>query len=281
MYCYSVWLRHLSLANRYVHGFRPQSVVEVGPGDSIGVGLAAILAGARQYCGLDAFEYASAETNVRVLDELVDLFRRRTPIPDETVFPKLYPRLKDYSYPTGLIDEGLNERLSDASLARLRLALGSKTVDSPISYRCPWLADSVGSQTADMVLTQVALEYMEHSPHNDDLTHNLRAMAAWLKPGGVMSHQIDLSCPAGAPWNHHWAYGSLKWQLIRGRRPSFENRVPLSAYLHLIEGLGLRVMGVEPVLSDGLRREALAEPFRYLPDSDLRARAALIVAVKP
>ena len=60
-------------------------------------------------------------------------------------------------------------------------------------------------------------------------------MAGWLRPGGVMSHQIDFSCPGGVPWNHHWAYGPFAWKLIRGNRPYYVNRVPLSEYLRLLD----------------------------------------------
>jgi len=45
-YCYSVWLRHLRTLDS--HGFRVKGahVGELGPGDSIGIGLASLLSGA-------------------------------------------------------------------------------------------------------------------------------------------------------------------------------------------------------------------------------------------
>src|SRR5689334_3926898 len=45
-YCYSVWLRHLSMAARLGLNTDPKDVAELGPGHSIGVGLAALLSGA-------------------------------------------------------------------------------------------------------------------------------------------------------------------------------------------------------------------------------------------
>src|SRR5205085_10193670 len=52
-YCYSAWLRHLLIVSP--HGFRVEGarIGELGPGDSIGIGLAALLSGAAQYIGLD------------------------------------------------------------------------------------------------------------------------------------------------------------------------------------------------------------------------------------
>src|SRR5688572_27073147 len=59
-YCYTVFLRQL-VRTRQVHDFGrpvPESVAELGPGNSIGVGLAALLAGAERYSALDAVAHA-------------------------------------------------------------------------------------------------------------------------------------------------------------------------------------------------------------------------------
>jgi predicted RNA methylase len=281
-YCYSVWMRHLSIIDRHVRPFHSDVVVELGPGDSIGLGLAALLAGAERYYGLDVLEHASVQTNERVLDELVELFRERAPIPGDVAFPRLLPRLPSYAYPSGLFDETvLNERLSECYVSRLRAAIRNMGGhDSPIHYSCPWSAQSVASHAADLVISQGALQDMDHVPSRDDLRNNMETMASWLKPGGVMSHQIEFSCPGGAEWNHHWAYGSLTWKLIRGNRPYYKNRVPLSEYLRLFDAVGCDVVGVEPVVADGLPRDQLASPFKDLPDADLQTRAALVVAIK-
>src|SRR5450631_1044571 len=94
-YCYSVWLRHL--IKRYQSGLfiRPPSrVAEFGPGDSIGIGLAALLCGADRYYGLDALPLANLRRNLSVLDELVELFRARLPIPGDVEFPNVRPKLR-------------------------------------------------------------------------------------------------------------------------------------------------------------------------------------------
>jgi hypothetical protein len=48
-YCYSVSLRHLSFLQR--RGLRTtfKTIVELGPGDSLGIGLAALLSGVERY----------------------------------------------------------------------------------------------------------------------------------------------------------------------------------------------------------------------------------------
>ena len=48
-YCYSVWLRHLAMAHTNGLPTSPKIVAELGPGDSIGMGLAALIAGTEKY----------------------------------------------------------------------------------------------------------------------------------------------------------------------------------------------------------------------------------------
>src|SRR5262245_35644000 len=74
-YCYSVWLRHL-LRARAVGVARdvPHTVAELGPGDSIGIGLAALLCGAEKYYALDVVRYSDLRTNLAIFDRLVQLF---------------------------------------------------------------------------------------------------------------------------------------------------------------------------------------------------------------
>src|SRR4051794_13392029 len=69
-YCYSIWLRHL--AHLHASGLPTQfgTMVELGPGDSLGVGMAALLSGVDHYIALDRTRYAEAERNLRIFDEL-------------------------------------------------------------------------------------------------------------------------------------------------------------------------------------------------------------------
>ncbi len=76
-YCYAVWLRHLILANESFGAGLPTVVAELGPGDSIGIGLAALLCGAEKYYALDVVPYSDLRSNLRIFDELVRLFEQR------------------------------------------------------------------------------------------------------------------------------------------------------------------------------------------------------------
>ena len=73
-YCYSVWLRHLVKLNEAGSTDIPKRILELGPGDSLGVGLAALLSGSDQYTALDVHKYSDIKSNLKIFDELIDLF---------------------------------------------------------------------------------------------------------------------------------------------------------------------------------------------------------------
>ena len=122
--------------------------------------------------------------------------------------------------------------------------------------------------------------WLAEAPGRDALRDTFIAMARWLKPGGVMSHQIDFSCPAGHVWNHHWAFGDLTWTIIRGKRPYYVNRAPQSEYVKLAQEVGMDVVGVDPIPRDGLTRAESAARFKNLPEDDFHSAGALLIAVK-
>ncbi|MGH7819827.1 MAG: hypothetical protein ACREQ9_08645 [Candidatus Binatia bacterium] len=86
-YSYGVWLRHVRLAAAAGLARPPARIAELGPGDSLGIGLAGLVSGSEQYVGLDIVPYARNVRNLEILDELVELFRRREAIPGPSEFP--------------------------------------------------------------------------------------------------------------------------------------------------------------------------------------------------
>ena len=288
-YCYSVWLRHLLLTHGAGLDTRPRTLVELGPGDSIGVGLAALLTGTERYLALDVVQHSNDTHTVQMLDELPALFLRREPVPGPGEFPRTHPLIPAYDFPRHILtDERLAASLAPERVEAIRNAAlrpgsaGPSRGNEHVRYVCPWYApDVVADGTADMVLGQGVLQDMDDRHADDTLTMAFRAMARWLRPGGVMSHQVELACPGGDFWNEHWTYPDLAWRVVRGGRPYYKNRAPMSRYLRLHEAHGFDIRQVIPVKEvSGLRRDRLAERFRGLSDEDLNTRAVYILAVK-
>ena len=191
-YCYAVWMRHLVMASRSGLLTTPRIIAELGPGDSLGTGIAGLLCGASRYYAFDVVEHASTQRNVAILRALVPLFRDRAAIPDAAEFPNVHPRLEDYSFPRGVLpDERLTAALEPARLEHIEASLaGNAGADSLVQYRAPWYGEStIETGTVDMIFSQAVLE------HVDDLAGTYHAMARWLKPGGLLSHEIDFQEP--------------------------------------------------------------------------------------
>src|SRR6516164_1814289 len=85
---YSIFLRHYSHIALYLAESIPPVVAELGPGSCLGVGFCALLCGAKIYYALDFVDHTDTPRNLRVFNQLVQMFRERRPVPgDETMFP--------------------------------------------------------------------------------------------------------------------------------------------------------------------------------------------------
>lgn len=186
-YCYSVWLRHLTLAHENGLSTMPEVVAELGPGDSIGTGLAALICGAKRYYALDIVKYTNREENLSILDELTDLFMRREAIPDTDEFPEVKPYLASYAFPHHILTrDRLSVVLNNDRVRAIRSALlGVREVrenEVQVSYFAPWSDPKVvRERSVDMIVSQAVLE------HVDDLSRTYQVLHRWLKPGGFLS----------------------------------------------------------------------------------------------
>lgn len=274
-YCYWVWLRHLVAARDSGLPTQFPTVVELGPGDSLGTGLAALLTGTEHYYASDLISYARPEHNLRILDELVGLLRNRTPIPEGDFAPRLLP---SRDFPTDILtEERLDAALVAERLDAIRRAVQNRGVEHAgikVEYQPSW--DAFDRQPR-LVFSHAVME------HVDDFESAYRAMHRTLTPGGVSSHQIDFrSHNFARDWNGHWTFNDAEWRLIRGRRRYALNRAPLHEHAAALERAGFRIVRVHRVTNESrLDTNAFAERFRSMPPEDVTTRGALIQAVKP
>ncbi len=281
-YCYSVWLRHLILAHQHGVCKIPRVVAELGPGDSLGIGIAALLSGAGSYCALDVVKFIRAEQNLKILDEMLSLFEIQSPVPDEVEFPQIFPRLKDYSFPCDILDnDTLEKSLSSTRVSEIRTALKEPALagdhSSRISYSVPWDSGSVLRENSiDFIISQAVLE------HVDEIDNAYSSMYRWLKPGGYISHEIDFkSHGITSDWDGHWRYGDVLWRIVRGKRKYLINREPLSSHLRCVESAGfdLKLLSRVQMPMQSPRIE-LAPRFAQLDDDDLTTSSAYVLAHK-
>lgn len=276
-YCYEVFLKHLTLCAEAGMEAVPASVAEIGPGDSIGIGLAALVAGSERYSALDVVPYSLADHNRRILDELIGFFRERRPNPSWG-WPNYDHLLDGGFFPSRILDEeALRRSLAPARLDGIRAALdGGAAGGIRIGYHCPWMDDAaIEPGSVDWIYSQSVME------HVDDVEGAYAAMYRWLRPGGFVSHQIDLRSHELFPeWNGHWGVPRWRWRVIRGRRVYLINRLPWSAHAHAIR----RFFDVRTELTrqeqGGLPERRLRAPFDHLDDRDRRTSGYFVVAVK-
>jgi hypothetical protein len=276
-YCYSVWLRHLVLAAAKGFKVPPRVVAELGPGDSLGLGLSTLLTGADRYHAFDVVQHAQIKRNLAVLEELIALFKARADIPGPAEFPEVLPVLPSYAFPRHVLGEDhLRAALADARLDRIRHSVRHQNdPGSMIDYRTRWFDDrAIERESIDMLISQAVLE------HVDDLASSYRAMRLWIKPDGLLSHTIDFRCHSTARvWNGHWRYSDAVWKLIRGRRSYLLNREPYSTHLRLLRENGFALVADQ--ITDGAPetdRAQLAPRFAHLADQDLTTAVAVIQA---
>lgn len=278
-YCYSVWMRHVRMLQKCGLDPRVRTVAELGPGDSLGTGLAALLSGVDRYYACDAKMFASPERNLQVLDELIDLFHKRSTIPGTDEFPGVRPRMTNYSFPGDIFDEELlKQSLAPDRIRAIRddlRLLGQKRSTKHIFYMAPWSNPSVIQDgVIDLAFSQAVME------HVDDVLFTYKALWRWIRPGGFMSHVIDFRChDTSNHWNGHWSYGDVTWKLIVGRRPFFLNRQPHSAHLQAMYEAGFEIiMDQVDNGGEGIPKHKLSRRFQALSDDDLRHSGAMIIA---
>lgn len=277
--CYSIWMRHLTLAHERGLQAMPSVVAELGPGDSLGAGIAALFSGAREYHAFDAVAFSDTERNLAYFDEIHALFDARAPIPNEFQDPILLPELPGYAFPSSILAEpNLVAALAPARLQAIRAALSNpgKPADGiMVRYCAPWYdTKDFPEGQVEFLFSHNVMEHVTELPHAYETIHRA------LKPGCIASHHIDYKCHNLAnTWNGHWGYGDLVWRCISGNRPYLLNRQPHSVHIRLMRQTGFTIVREDCARGDaGIGREGLAPRFHFLSDVDLHTRTAIVQA---
>jgi SAM-dependent methyltransferase len=280
-YCYAVWMRHLLFLTRF-NGYKiPARVAEIGPGDSIGVGLAALLSGSENYFALEAIKYWDNERNLRIFDELISLFQKRERIPGNDEYPLLRPILDDHSFPDSILTKQVLEAsLNPDRLERIRVELrNSDSVENEIIHiKVPWHGeDIIIPHACDFIFSHAVLQ------HIDEIDAAFSSMDHWLKPGGYVSHIIDYkSLGFTKTWNGQWTFADWEWKIMVGGRKFSINRKPHSFYIDLFKMSNIELLYVaKETLPNQLKRDQLAKKYCNISEDDLNTSVGYFVGRKP
>lgn len=273
--CYTSWFRFLVSIGKPA----PLRVAEVGPGDSLGVGIAALLSGADTYYPIDRFKRDNNYDNLKLLDELLKMFNARAPIPDDLAYPRAYPRLQSYEFPETLIPN-LEKNLAPGRIEKIREAVtqiqAGNATGSCGEILIQYLQENE-EPPIDCVVSAATMEHVEDPGAVYRRTWNM------LVPGGVFAHNAGLDCHGTAPlWNAQYTYSDFVWSLVRGRTMYLINRWPNSWHVAALKRLGFVVEQNNPLrLPSRLERKDLAAQFKDMPEDDFTVKGMFVCGYKP
>jgi hypothetical protein len=279
-YCYGVWLRHLHflIENKLFKSLdQIKNVAEIGPGDSLGIGLSAIYSGASNYYAFDVLEHANTKKNEIINSELKDFFISNKDIPNTEKQRFTSPNLPNYLFPDVL--KYYSKSYYESKFNEIKKALTRGDSDQvKIQYIVPWLnTDKKSLKNIDLIFSQAVMEHVE------DIEFAYKEMFNWLRPGGVISHQVDFKAHEMTDeWNGHWFIGDTMWEILSHGRKYPMNRLPLSTHIEMIEKAGFKIVFIKPVEKENSFKDQLPKvPNVIFSESDLVTSGALIQAIKP
>jgi hypothetical protein len=265
-YCFSVWLRHLRLINEHTNLKKRDYFLELGPGDSLGATFAAFLSGFKQCSAVEVVDHLQYSSMLEMAQLLIQSYEDQIQIPDNVDFPNLAPTVNDYSFKEDeYIQSGFLERR--AELLRWCENFLENRKSAPIEYKvASWMNQSRMFSDVDLILAQSVFQYL-------DTDVALNTIRSWLKTGGIVSAQIDYSSHGlTKDYNGHWAIPNFAWNLIKGRRPFFINRMTHSETIDKIKNCGFKIVYCQPELRRSvLTRDSLllkGTKYESLPASD-------------
>jgi hypothetical protein len=201
-------------------------------------------------------------------------------IPDNSAYPRVKPVLNDYSFPSHILtDELRSQALSEERLKAIRAEIMdiSNEDNTFIKPKIPWQdAGVIDKDTVDFIYSQAVLECI------DDLESTYLAMCSWIKPGGLMSHTIDLkSHGLMKDWNGHWKFSRFEWWLLKGGKSFVVNRQPASVHFRLHDKYGFNILEKKSFrIKNNLDINSFSKEFRNLSEEDLTTGSVYIISEK-
>ena len=206
------------------------------------------------------------------------MFLGKHDIPNGQKFKNTNPKLEDYRFPEKILGPEINDIvfLKDR-LREITNALQEKNSGITINYVVPWdSSSSTYTEKIDLIYSQAVMEHVE------DIESAYCAMYKWLKPGGILSHQIDFKThEMTKEWNGHWFISENLWKLLLHGRKYSINRLPVSAHINAIQKAGFTIKNILPVHMENKFGSENVKVKRYtFHGEDYKTSSVLIQALK-
>lgn len=222
-----------------------QMVLELGPGQSPDMLLAALLYGAKQAVGLDINNYLKGD--IRRCDN----FRELREWIKEAIANEELP-----------LTQAFNANRYDNLIEIPKTDFDIVLYDG---YRFPFENESV-----DIIWTKSVLEHVKNP------ADTVREMRRCLKPGGIMCHIIDLrdhtAFENGNDWLGFLRHSNALWNMMTWNRSTWTNRLRASQWDSLFSRTGLNCIARDALAEKYHRdfsKKRLTQPFCDLMDEDL------------
>jgi Methyltransferase domain len=271
---YAIFMRYLMALEQIGVSFENKVVLEFGPGSSYGMGIAALLSGAKRYYALDLIDHTTDTRNLAVFEEMASMFTARAPVSISGWCARIFPFIDEPAFPKALLPDSLLAwTLSQERLNAIRRDLETRGEVFIRARSSGVLRDVLLDEKADIIVSESVLE------HVDDLKSTYEAFGRWLARDGAMAHLIDYSSHNLSPdWNGHWQCSPFLWSLVRGKRYYLINRMPHQTHLDLLNANGLRVVHSQLLRRvDGLTPDQFSSEFRGMSLRDATTALAAIV----
>lgn len=202
------------------------SVAEIGPGDSLTIGILMLLIGFNSYSAFDAFPYATIDTSFEYASASLKYLKSHT----KSSFTYLQKNLKSY-------DSSVSKYLLPLKHLSNEPSILQETYPK-LHYTAPYSFSQLSKSSFHIIFSQACLE------HISDLDSFFAAAYNSLMPGGVFLTQIDFKSHARSLlWNGHYRYSEKQLSYINSKNTfRWINGHPPSHYLNLAQQVGFSVL---------------------------------------
>jgi len=230
-FCYTFWLSMLIYFKE--KGIMPctERIGELGNGGSFGIGMCAILSGTKEYFALEIEEVFNEEQNIQILEELVLLFKNKTPI--TYTYDVINFKIHSREFPEDLI---IPIYLKNDVIDNIKADIKSRFINSrEIKFIKNWHEKT--SLNLDFIFSRAVLEHVEN------LESVYHAIYHHLKPNSLMFHDVEFhSHGVTKSLDGHYNLNPMLWKIIYGRREYFLNRCLPETHLKYISELGFDIL---------------------------------------